>query len=185
MVEIKGSTIRDAVAAYQEHLADELLRVLARLDPSTRELFQDRIAPNAWFPLDALVCYLEAQLVESGAPAEMLIARTEVVTERQLNGIDRIFARLLSPASVVGRIAAINATYFRGVEVERRSSSDHGAVLLYVGFEPRHELMGYIIIGFYRKTLEVCGARSVRADWTTPISAGAGYAELTIGWEDA
>jgi hypothetical protein len=157
--------------------------VLARLDPGTRQLFQEPIRPNGWFPLDAFTRFLEARVSESRQPAEALVGRSEAVVERQLRGIYRVFAMLLSAESLVAKITAINTTYFRGVEIVRTPLGSSGAVIRYVGFEPQHHLMEFIILGFYRKALEICGARNVRAGWTTPISAKAGFAELAISWD--
>jgi hypothetical protein len=55
-------------------------------------------------------------------------------------------------------------------------------VIKYVGFKGRHEIMGYVILGFYRKALEICGAKDVAVNFTILISAGGEYAELIITW---
>jgi hypothetical protein len=183
MPDIKGSAVRDAVATHIEHRNEEYQRVLARLDPPTRRLFLGQIPSNGWFPLDAFAHYLAAKVIESGEPAEALVGRAELVVERQLRGIYRVFAMLLSAESMVAKITAINATYFRGVQVERTPSGNHGAVIRYIGFESRHHLMEFIIVGFYRKALEICGARNVQAEWTPPISGTRGYAELAVSCE--
>jgi hypothetical protein len=183
MPDIKSSAVRDSVATYVERDREEYQRVLARLAPATRQLFLDPIPPNGWFPLDAFMRFLEARGIESGQPAEALVGRTEAVVERQLRGIYRVFAMLVSAESLVAKITAINTTYFRGVEIVRTPKGKHGAVIRYVGFGPQHHLMEFIILGFYRKALEICGARNVQTEWTTPISEAAAFAELAISWE--
>jgi len=51
-----------------------------------------------------------------------------------------------------------------------------------MGFQSQHEIVGYAIIGFYRKALEISGAKQVAVNFTVPISAGGEYAELKITW---
>jgi hypothetical protein len=42
--------------------------------------------------------------------------------------------------------------------------------------------MGFAIIGFFKKALEISGARDVALSFTTPIEEGKAFAELSIGW---
>jgi hypothetical protein len=42
--------------------------------------------------------------------------------------------------------------------------------------------MGFAIIGFFRKALEISGAKDVVIYFLTPIEEGRGYAELSISW---
>jgi hypothetical protein len=39
-----------------------------------------------------------------------------------------------------------------------------------------------MIVGFYRKALELSGAKDRQVRVTTPISAGKGYCELELTW---
>jgi hypothetical protein len=181
MVEIKGSTVREAVAAYRAHRRDECQQVLAALDPKTRALIED-VQPNEWLPLEAFVRYLQAQVDVTGEDARTLhTRRAELVVERQLHGIYKVFAKLASPQALISRLTALNSTYWRGVEVERRLEGKTRAVLRYSGFEAGHRLMEPILVGFFRKALEVNGARDVKAEFTVPIG-GPGPAELVVTW---
>jgi len=181
MAEIKGSGVREALAAYREHLPDECREVLARLDPQTRELIENA-SPNEWLPIDAFVRYLQAQVDVTGEDAYALHThRAELVIERQLQGLYKIFAKLASPQSLIARLSAVHATFWRGVEVDRRVEGKNRAVLHYSGFEKGHRLMEPIIIGFFRKTLEVNGAKDVKAEFTVPIG-GPKPAELVVTW---
>jgi hypothetical protein len=42
--------------------------------------------------------------------------------------------------------------------------------------------MGFAIIGFFRKALEISGAKDVAVRFTVPIDQGAEFAELSITW---
>ena len=80
------------------------------------------------------------------------------------------------------RISLVHMTYFNGVNIEIMSMKPGRAVIRYTGFEPQHRLMGFSIIGFYWKALEVSGAKDVEASFPTPIGDAKGYAELVVTW---
>jgi hypothetical protein len=56
------------------------------------------------------------------------------------------------------------------------------ALIKYTGFEKQHRIMGFAIIGFFNKALELSGANDAAIYFTTPIEEGRGYAELSIAW---
>jgi len=83
---------------------------------------------------------------------------------------------------VVKRIAAVHATYYHGIEILPEAHDSNEAIIRYIGLKKRHEIMGYGIIGFFRKALEISGAKNVSVKFTVPISDDKEYAELTITW---
>jgi len=60
--------------------------------------------------------------------------------------------------------------------------SANKATVHYTGFEKQHYLSEYGIIGFFRKALEISGAKNVAAEFTNKISAGTGIADLSLTW---
>jgi len=56
------------------------------------------------------------------------------------------------------------------------------AILKYKGFAKQHRLIGLIIIGFYRKALEISGAKEVKAEFKSSIEDDRGYFELLLSW---
>ena len=113
---------------------------------------------------------------------EMITRGSEVVIEKQLRGIYKAFVKLGSPEFVIKRIAAVHATYFQGVPIEVNLQGSGKAVVRYTGFEKQHRIMGFAIIGFFKKALEISGAKDVVLRFTTPIEEGKEFAELSISW---
>lgn len=183
-VSIKGSAVLDTVRAIRKRSGEEEYgRILSTLDQEARTLLGGDIVATSWYPLDPFVRFLEADLRETaGGNEAALIERTEGLIGRQLRGIYQLFVKLGSPEFVLKRISIVHMTYYQGVDLETRSLTPGRAVLRYRGFEPRHKLMGYSLIGFFRKALQISGAKDVRASFTVPIEAGEGYAELVVTW---
>lgn len=184
MAEIKGTVLIDSIKAIKARGGEEeFQKIVKRLDRATRAIFENQISPSSWYSVDAFAEFLEADIRETAAGVrEVLIQRSERVIETQLHGIYRVFIKYGSPMFVVKRIAAVHATYYRGIEIIPQPHASTGAVIRYIGLRKRHEIMGYGIIGFFRKALEISGARDVSVKFTVPISDEREYAELTIGW---
>ena len=184
MPEIKGVTILQSIDSIKARGGEnEFANIVAQLDPEARSMFEQPIDPWGWYPLDSFAAFLEADVrITAGGDPQVLVARSEKVIEKQLRGIYRMFIKLGSPAFVIKRIASVHETYFKGIHFIPEFDDSKQAVIKYIGFESRHQIIGYAIIGFYRKALEISGAKQVTVNFTVPISAGGDYAELKITW---
>jgi hypothetical protein len=112
----------------------------------------------------------------------MVTRSSEAVIERQLRGIYKAFVKLGSLEFVVKRIAGVHATYFQGVPIDVQLQENNHALVKYTGFERQHRIMGSGIVGFFKKALEISGAKDVVIYFFTPIEEGKGYSELSIAW---
>jgi hypothetical protein len=71
-----------------------------------------------------------------------------------------LFVKLGSPEFVLKRIAAVHATYFQGVDIKVEMRGPGSAAIRYTGYEKQHRIIGFAIIGFFRKALEISGAKT-------------------------
>jgi hypothetical protein len=184
LVEIKGTALMDTIKAIKARAGEqEFARIVSLLDGDAKAIFESPISPSSWYSLDAFVEFLETDIRETAhGDRTVLIARAEKVIEAQLRGVYKVFIQMGSPAFVIKRIAAVHATYFRGVNIIPELDDSNLAVIKYAGFASRHEIMSYAIIGFFRKALDISGAKQVKVEFSIPISAGGDYAELLITW---
>lgn len=182
-VQIKGSAVSDMIRAVKAREGEEGFRTLVALvDEPFRAMFLGGIFDAGWYSLDAYLAFLAASLKYTGDDEKVLIGRTEAVIEKQLRGIYRVFVKRGSPESIIKRIVTIHRTYFNGASVDFDLPTPASAIVKYGGFEKHHRLLEYVIIGFYNKALELCGAKSVQVVVTVPIARGTGFYELTITW---
>jgi hypothetical protein len=185
MLHIKGTAVQDTMEAIKARSGkDELGHILARLDEESRKMLAEPISCSAWYPCDAFARFLEADILETaGGNEEELIKRSERVIERQLSGIYKIFVKLGSPAFVIRRIAAVHSTYFDGVQIIPEMTGPNSSTIQYVGFSREHRILGFVIIGFFKKALEISGAKSVDVHFRVPIDAGEKFSELALHWD--
>ena len=184
MVQIKGSAIKETINQIKSRAGDDALRkILELLDEETRTICQGEIYSSTWYPLDIFTRFLEVEIrVLADGREEMVTRGSEVVIEKQLRGIYKAFVKLGSPEFVIKRIAAVHETYFQGVPIEVHLQGPGQAVVRYTGFEKQHRIMGFAIIGFFNKALEISGAKDVALRFNVPIEEGQAFAELSIFW---
>lgn len=60
----------------------------------------------------------------------------------------------------------------------------NAATIQYVGFSCNHRVMGFVILGFFRKALEISRAKKVDLHFTVPIEAGEKFCELALLWDE-
>lgn len=185
MVEIKGSAVLDSITGIKKRDGERgYEEIVAQLDDETRKIFVTTISASSWYPLDAFLRFLTVELRKSaGGNEEVLVTRSEKVVERQLRGVYKIFVKMGSPEFLMKRIAAVHATYFNGVGIEFKSLGAGAAVIRYTGFAPEHRLIGFTLIGFFRKALELSGAKEREVRFIKRIEEGEGYAELAVNWK--
>jgi hypothetical protein len=184
MVQIKGSAIKETINQIKSRAGEEALKkIFGLLDDETRKVCEGEVFSSTWYPLDLFARFLEIEIrVLADGNEEMVTRGSEAVIERQLRGIYKAFVKLGSPEFVIKRIAAVHATYFQGVPIEVHLQGRGHAVVKYTGFEKQHRIMGFAIIGFFKKALEISGAKDVVIYFLTPIEEDKGYSELSITW---
>jgi len=180
---IKGVIVLDSLKSIRARGGDaELARILSHLGSEARKVFEAPIYPWEWYSLDAFTEFLEADIRETASGvAEVLVGRAEKVIESQLRGVYRIFVKLGSPGYVVRRIASVHQTYFDDSKIIAEIEGD-SATIQYIGFKARHRILEYTIIGFYRKALEISGAKKIDVRFSVPMSDDKDYSELSISW---
>jgi hypothetical protein len=184
VVQIKGSAIKETIEQVKHRAGEPALRkILDLLSQEDRTILQAEIFTSSWYSLDLFVRFLELEIrILADGKEEMVTRGSEAVIERQLRGIYRAFVKLGSPEFVIKRVAAVHATYFQGVSIDVQLPERGRALIKYVGFEPQHRIMGFAIIGFFKKALEISGAKNVVIYFPTPIEEGGEYTELSLAW---
>jgi hypothetical protein len=182
---IKGTALIDSLKAIRKRGGEkELARILAHLQGEAKEIFEKPIDAGAWYSIDAFTDFLEADVRETAnGNRDVLIGRAEKVIESQLRGVYRVFVKLGSPGYVITRIALVHAKYFEGIQIIPEVDRNSRATIKYIGFQARHSILEYTIIGFYRKALQISGAKQIAVKISVPMSDDKPYSEITITWD--
>ncbi len=172
------------LAAVKERAGEqEVSKIVTCLSDKSRKVFASPILFSEWYPLEAFAEFLEVDVRETAhGDRSALVKRSEKVIESQLHGVYRIFVKLGSPKFVITRISAVHETYFRGVKIIPEVEG-HSATIKYIGFQKEHNIIEHTIIGFFRKALDMSGAKGVDLKFTIPIAQAGPYSELVITWQ--
>jgi hypothetical protein len=184
MVEIKGSVINDSINTVKKKNGDQVYNnILSQLDEQARQLFEKPILDTGWYSLDSFSKFveLEIKLTANGDENELVI-HSEDVIEKQLKGIYKIFVKLGSPEFILNRISILHQGYLRGVSIKIKLDGPDKAIITYTGFEKQHRLIGFGLVGFYKKAIEISGAKNIHTKFLTSIEENKGYCELEITW---
>lgn len=184
MAQIIGSAFSDTVAAIKARHGEEgLTKIINHLDGEAKLIFNSPIEPWKWYPLDAFVSFLDADITETAdGDRRVLIERSKKVVEMQMRGVDSLIVNTDSPKYAINRIAVIHAAQLQGLQIIPEIEDGPRATIKYIGFEKHHDIFEWVVIGFYLKALEICGAKDVSAKFTIPISEGAAYSEILLTW---
>lgn len=187
MIEVKGSVVKDAIKAVKARGGDQTYNAILNLLAGETRAFFERasISSSDWYSLDAFVQFLEKDLaVTAHGDEQVLVERAEALIEQQLRGMYRMFVEWGKPKFMLERIGIIHQTYYRGVTIDTSLPSAGQAIIKYTGFAKPHRLIGLTLIGFYRKALELSGAKAIKAEYTTSIEDDKGYCELLLSWKE-
>lgn len=186
MVKIKGSPIADTFDSIRTKFGDEGVQQIldALSDESRLVLGTGNVLASSWYSLDAFAELLEVEInTFYKGDRTALIGLSEKVVERQLKGIYRVFLRLIvSPETIVGKITNMNNTYFQGISGKARLVAPQTFISRYEGFQINHQIIEYVIHGYFRAALRLCGAKNINTNFSTPIKAGKPFCEITISW---
>jgi hypothetical protein len=184
MVQIKGSAIKETIDQIKTRAGEDAFRrILGLLDQESQNVLRGEIFSSSWYSLDVFTRFLEVEIrVLANGNEEMITRGAEAVNERQLRGIYKAFVKVGSPEFVIERLAAVHTTFFQGVSVNVESLGRGKVLIRYTGFETQHRLIGFAIIGFFNKALELSGTKDVAIHFVTPIQDGKEYSELSIAW---
>jgi alkanesulfonate monooxygenase SsuD/methylene tetrahydromethanopterin reductase-like flavin-dependent oxidoreductase (luciferase family) len=181
---VKGRALLDTVGVIRDRFGEAALqKAIAGLDPAARQVLGGRLLVSEWYPLDAMTALMAGSLaLNEGGDESRVIRRSEEVVARQLGGVYSLFVRLGSPEWIVKRITAVNEAYFRNVHISQSFVGERKATVRYVGFQPQHRILELAIVGFYRKALELSGAKDREVRFTTSVTDGKGFSELELSW---
>jgi len=184
MIFIRGIAIaHDAEMILKRFGKQNYIRLAQMLDVDDRKMFLSKIIAADLYPLDSYVRFIEAgiQLFYNGDKTAVL-RNTEEIIDRQIKGVFRWFIQFGSPTYISNEIVKITKAYFEGVTVDTIINGNGRFVGQIRGFQKRHEIMQYAIIGFFRKALTISGAKNVQAKFTVPFSDNKEYSEIVVTW---
>lgn len=185
MAQVKGSAIEASLRYVRERFGEPALAtILAALPEQERTLFGRDTLVSAWYPMDALLLLMREAHRQLGRQEPDLLRRMgRASCDYGLKTIYKIFFRVGSPLFTIGRGARVFSSYYDTGELKA------------VVYEPRHvvlELVGFTggaaefcerIYGWMERTLELAGARNIRASHAQCLHRGGASCLFEGSWD--
>ncbi|MFW5876790.1 MAG: protein kinase domain-containing protein [Myxococcota bacterium] len=183
-IRVKGSLLAHAIEhVRQEHGPDTYQRLLADLPADVRTLAEGVILPIAWLPLEHYEGFLrEADRLLGPGDGRVAIAIGEATAEVELTNTHGPFLANATPMLAVQRIPQLYRAYHSAGRVEVQPGTSNGWQISMDGLPPEAHLHPLAMSGFYRRLLELTGARDVRASVVSSRRRGAAPAIATLRW---
>ena len=163
-VEIKGSALGSVQQYAHEHFGEEEWRaLLAALPPDEYRPIDGGILVSAWYPFTLFIRILQAAEARWGAQIPRLQHEMgRASAEYGLTTLYKIFFKVGSPQFIITRAARVWHSYYSSGEMSVTVSEDGHVVVELTGFEePARELCERLL-GFFERTIELSGGRTVR-----------------------
>lgn len=184
MVHSKGIAVTARLHYVQEKFGPEgYARLLASLPEEDRGLIEARILPHAWVPFGLFVrINVEADRLFGAGDLKLCFDMGAYGAELNLPRVFRLFYRLGTPMFIFGKAAKLwRAHYDSGQMVTWRDPA--GRVHLEIrDFEEPHRAHCQSVLGWMHKSVELSGAKVVRAEELRCRTRGDPACELAIDW---
>jgi uncharacterized protein (TIGR02265 family) len=185
MVSIKGSILRSRLA-----LVDEIApgggraRVLARLTPVEREVLECLLA-SAWYPFELGKSLDQAIVAEiGGGRTDFFEKLGEASAEKNLGagGPHRAFLVAGDPHAFLAKAPLIYSYYYDRGRRDYEKTGEREAVLTTRDAETFSAPDCLTVVGWYRRALEMCGARSPRVVEEECRASGGEVCRYRLTW---
>jgi uncharacterized protein (TIGR02265 family) len=185
MVSIKGSVLRTRLALAEELGAgDGLKRVLARLSGGERDVLTS-LLPSAWYPFE-LGRHLDEAIVQElgGGRTDFFEKLGEASAERNLGagGVHRAFLVPGEPHAFLAKTPLIYSYYYDQGRRDYERTGEKEAVLTTRDAETFSAPDCLTVVGWYRRALEMCGARSPRVVEEECRAKGGSVCRYRLSW---
>jgi uncharacterized protein (TIGR02265 family) len=185
MISVKGSILRSRLALVDEIApGDGRKRVLARLTPQEGEALGSLLA-SAWYPFD-LGKRLDEAIVEElgGGRTEFFEKLGEASADKNLGpgGVHRGFLVPGDPHAFLAKTPLIYSYYYDAGRRDYERTGEREALLTTHDAETFSAPDCLTVVGWYRRALEMCGAKSPRVLEEECRAKGGDVCRYRIRW---
>jgi uncharacterized protein (TIGR02265 family) len=184
MQQIKGSVVKSRLAFIEEHSGKEgVNKVLATLSEDDRKALASVITVK-WYPLE-LGTRLDDAIVRvlGGGKPEFFERLGAASADKNLTTVHKAFIAPGDPHAFLTRTPAIYSMYYEQGRREYQKTGEKSAVLTTHDAEVFSAPDCLTIVGWHRRALEMCGARSVKVVENECRAKGAAVCRYSLSWD--
>ena len=184
MQQIKGSVLKSRLAFVEEHFgAEGLERVLEGLGEADRRSL-GMILTARWYPFEIGKRLDEAIVRVLGAGRPEFFERLGVASaEKNLTTLHKNFITPGDPHAFLGKAPSIYSLYYETGRREYARIGDREGVLTTYDAETFSGPDCLTVVGWYKRALELCGAKGVRVTEEECRARGGSVCRYRVAWQ--
>jgi len=185
MISVKGSVLRSRLSLVEELApGDGLKRVLSRLPEAERETLRSLLA-SAWYPFE-LGKRLDEAIVQElgGGRTDFFEKLGEASAEKNLGagGVHRSFLVPGDPHAFLAKTPIIYSYYYSEGRRDYEKTGETEALLTTRDAETFSAPDCLTVVGWYRRALEMCGAKAPRVVEEECRAKGGSVCRYRLRW---
>ena len=183
-MEIKGSAVK-SIQEYVERIHSHRFNEwIESLPEESRRIFTNPIYATNWYPIDSAAIIptekIGALVFDSTEEGAWELGRYSADTA--LNGIYKVYIRVLNPAYLIQRAGRILTTFYRPSKIEAIEPSSKSVTLHITEFGAPHVIIEKRIGGWIEKALEITGCKDIDIEISKSMAKGDPVTEYKISW---
>ena len=184
-MEIKGVAVRSIPEFIRKKYPENYSNWMNSLPLTTKQLFQDGIVSNKWYPVEEAAVHPTQKMGEILFDNDAKKAAWEsgrYSAEMALTGVYKLYVRLSSPAHIISRASRIFSAYYNPAEIHTKNFKTKKVEVHMTKFTPPNELIEFRIGGWIEKALELSGCDNVTVNFDKSLAKGDECTIYKINW---
>jgi hypothetical protein len=185
MGQVKGTAVVSTLRFLKERFGeDEAASVVSSLAPSERALVEQGALASTWYPMSLLLHLMQESRGRLGARSLTLLRDMgRASAEYGVTTVYRIFFKVGSPQFIISRAARVFGSYYDSGELRVLASRPGHAAVDLVGFQESTPEFCERILGWMERTMELSGARNLRANHVRCLHRGDDVCRFQGDWD--
>ncbi|MFC2136646.1 hypothetical protein ACFLTE_00580 [Bacteroidota bacterium] len=181
---IKGSAVKSIKDYVETNHPEKLDEWLNSLPEDSKKLFSFPIYATNWYPIDVAAIIPTEKIGEiifnSADKGAWELGRYSA--DIALNGIYKVFIRVLNPAYLIQRASKILPTYYSPSKMEAISQGKKSVTLHVTEFENPHSIIDQRIAGWIERALEITKCKDISINISKSMAKGDDITEFQVSW---
>ncbi len=181
---IKGSAVKSIKDYVETHHPEKLNEWINSLPEESKKIFSNPIYATNWYPID------NAAVIPTEKIGEIIFNSANkgawesgrYSAEVSLNGIYKVFIRVLNPAYLIQRASKILPTYYSPSAMEVVEQGTKSVKVHITEFSNPNEIIEFRIAGWIERALEITKCKDLSVNITKSLAKGDNVTEYSISW---
>jgi hypothetical protein len=177
---IKGSILIPVVKTMKGDKSGAFNKYLTDQD---REIISDRILPNIWYPFETYKHCIEA-IFEVVAKNNFEVAKEwgRVSCQALMTGLYTSSIKGCDPLAYLKKCWIINQHFFDFGKTEIFVEGENRATYKLTGFDTKFVVFYYIMEGWIKRGMELCGAKNINCEFLIKSWEGHSFTSMRFTW---